>query len=129
MYQESDCLILVIYILCFVVGYMKSEKSNLCIALYMSARKSRKLVLSYKTKDRDRPDYLTPLNFSKTIGKKNSRPSTLYPLLKTFCSKNKVVLSRFELSTCQGESATDQLLIGEGFVRTAKPPFQMAQID
>jgi hypothetical protein len=38
---------------------------------------------------------------------------------------HKVVLSRFELSTCRGESATGQLLIGEGFVRTARPPLQM----
>jgi hypothetical protein len=33
---------------------------------------------------------------------------------------HKVILSRLELPTCRGESATDQLLIVEGFVRTAK---------
>jgi hypothetical protein len=41
------------------------------------------------------------------------------------CRRPQVVLSRFELSTCRGESATGQLLIGEGFVRTAKKPFQI----
>jgi hypothetical protein len=39
-----------------------------------------------------------------------------------------VVLSRFELATCRGESAAGQLLIVEGFVRTAKHLSRLIEI-
>ena len=72
---------------------------------------------------------LSPLKSESVAAYNNLGQKRTAGLWPCSAAEEHLFLSRFGLSTCRGESATDQLLIGEGFVRTAGPPLQMAQID